>query len=230
MKPLHIWLAALLALGYTTAAANPARPEASQTEPLKLFIDKELVGMPGRVEVSIGELDPRVRLAPCARIEPYLPAGARLWGRGVVGVRCVEGAAWQTVVPVHVRVYAPALVAARPLAAGESVQESDLRIDEIELTREPAGVLIDAAQAVNKQLVRPIAAGQALRADQLRARPVVAAGDTVRVTYRGTGFAVNVDGRALTAAADGQTVRVQTESGKIVTGVARPGRVVEVRS
>lgn len=42
-------------------------------------------GLPLRMEVSVGTLDSRLRLAPCARVEPYLPAGsacgdARAWG------------------------------------------------------------------------------------------------------------------------------------------------------
>ena len=32
------------------------------------------------MEVSVGTLDSRLRLAPCSRVEPYLPAGSRLWG------------------------------------------------------------------------------------------------------------------------------------------------------
>ena len=45
-----------------------------------------------RVEIEPGRLDPRLRLAPCERIEPYLPPGARAWGRSRVGLRCVQGA------------------------------------------------------------------------------------------------------------------------------------------
>src|SRR5207253_5142500 len=31
-----------------------------------------------RIEVQVGALDPRLRLAPCLRIEPQLPRGVRL--------------------------------------------------------------------------------------------------------------------------------------------------------
>src|SRR3989344_4914921 len=52
-------------------------------------------GLPLRMEVSVASLDSRLRLAPCARVEPYLPVGARLWGRTRLGLRCVEGqTAW----------------------------------------------------------------------------------------------------------------------------------------
>ena len=46
---------------------------------------------PTRVKVSVGRLDDNPRLAPCARMEPFLPPNTRLWGRTHVGVRCIEG-------------------------------------------------------------------------------------------------------------------------------------------
>ena len=44
-----------------------------------------------RVGVSLGQLDPRMRLAPCDRVKAYLPSGAQLWGRTRVGLRCEQG-------------------------------------------------------------------------------------------------------------------------------------------
>jgi hypothetical protein len=47
--------------------------------------------LPLRMEVEVGALDRRLTLAPCAQVEPYLPAGSRLWGKTRVGLRCVQG-------------------------------------------------------------------------------------------------------------------------------------------
>src|SRR4029079_11688804 len=72
-----------------------------------------------RIEVEVGRLDARLKLAPCARIEPYLPHGTRLWGRSQIGVRCAEGPSrWNVYLPVIVHVRGRALVAARALPAG----------------------------------------------------------------------------------------------------------------
>ena len=76
-----------------------------------------------RVEIEPGRLDPRLRLAPCERIEPYLPPGARAWGRSRVGLRCVQGPTpWNVYLPVTVKVFAPAWVAASALPAGSELQ------------------------------------------------------------------------------------------------------------
>ena len=179
--------------------------------------------------IEFGTLDPQARPAPCARVEPFLPAGARLWGRTSLGLRCSDGTAWSAFLPVTVRVFARALVAGRSLPAGHALTEEDYRSEEIDLTQQPAGLLQDAGFAVNKVLSRPLATGQPLRREYFRARPLVTPGDPVRLVYEGTGFSVSTDAKALGSATDGEPVRVQTESGRVVTGIARGPRRVELR-
>ncbi|MBK8064532.1 MAG: flagellar basal body P-ring formation protein FlgA [Betaproteobacteria bacterium] len=214
-----------------SAAGHPAQqpPGGATTEQLQMFLEREAGKIAARVEVSVGSLNPRMQLAPCARLEPFLPQGTRLWGRATLGVRCIEGAAWQVFLPVHIRAYGPAPVAARPLNAGEALNDSDLRIEEIELTRFPAGALADASQVADKQMARPLAVGQPLLRDHLRPRSVLAQGDTVKLVYTGQGFSVSTQARALSAAVDGQPVRVVTEGGRTLSGTARQGRVVEIK-
>ncbi|MEO7402660.1 MAG: flagellar basal body P-ring formation chaperone FlgA, partial [Burkholderiales bacterium] len=200
---------------------------------LRAFIDAQTRSLnetyPSRVEVQLGSIDPRRQLAPCARVEPFIPPGARLWGRSTIGLRCREGANWTIHLPLEVRIYGQALVAARPLSAGQAIERDDVRVEEIELTREPAGVAVDPAVLDGKLITRTVSAGTVLRADWLRGRPVVAIGDQVKLLYLGTGFSIAADAKALTSATDGQTVRVQIESGRVLTGTARDGRRVEVR-
>ena len=212
------------------AGANPGSPSQNDSpELLRLYLQKETAGVPGRVEVSIGNPNSRLQLAPCNNMQPFLPTGANLWGRSTLGVRCTEGATWQVFLPVHVRVYGQAPVAARPLNAGENLVAADIRFEEVELSRYAAGAIADPTQLEDKQLARQVAAGQPLMRDQFRARPVLGPGDMVKLVYSGPGFAVSTQARALTAATDGQSVRVVTESGKTISGTARPNRVVELR-
>jgi flagellar basal body P-ring formation protein FlgA len=195
---------------------------------LRAYVERQLVGTPGRVEVTVGELDSRRQLAPCGRAEPFVPPNARLWGRATLGVRCVEGAAWTVFVPLHVRIYGPVLVAARALPAGKVLDADDYRVAELELTREQPGMVASAEELRDRVTARPVAAGQPLRGDSFRVRPVLAPGDIVRVVHQGSGFTVSTEGKALGTATAGQVVRVQTESGRVVSGVASHGRIVEI--
>jgi flagellar basal body P-ring formation protein FlgA len=218
-----------------THAQSPANtaPAADPSKMLKLYLDAETTGLPGRVEVTIGALGERMRLAPCAQMVPFMPSGARLWGRSLIGVRCQDTAAgsagWSVLVPVDVKVFGQALVATRPLPAGEAPAADALELQEIELTRQPPGVMTDLAAIGDTILARTLTAGQPLRREHLRPRPVIAAGEMVKLLASGNGFSVTGYGKALSAGADGQTVRVQADSGRTMSGIARAGKIVEIR-
>lgn len=226
-------LAALLALAAPPLVAG-AQPGAAVFDEaaLRAFVSQQVAAAAGqqvtRFEVQLGQLDARAVLAPCRRSEPFLPAGMRPWGRMSLGVRCTDGANWSVMLPLTIRAWGPAVVAAVPLSAGAVLAAQDLREEEIELTRESAGLPRDPAQLQGRTLMRAIGVGQPLRADMVRATAVVQAGDPVRLRIAGPGFAISATGQALASAAEGQAVRVRTDLGKIVSGVARAGRVVDV--
>lgn len=218
-------------------APSTPPPLASSTVPpladadLRAWVSTQAAGMApqlSRLDVQLAPMPARSALAPCARAEPFLPQGARAWGRVTVGVRCVDGASWTTLVPVTVRAWAVGGVAAQPLAAGTVPGPADVREQEIEVTREFVLPMPNLQAAQGQALTRPLAAGQPLRADMLRTVAAVQAGDPVRLRIAGAGFSVTTTGQALSSAADGQTLRVRTELGKVLTGVAREGRVVDV--
>lgn len=182
-----------------------------------------------RVQVEVGSLDPRLKLAPCARVTPYLPQGARLWGATRIGVRCDEGARWNVYLPVRVKVLAQALTARETLAAGTVIEAGHLAMAEVDLAGEPGAALRREAEAVGRALNRPLRPGQALRRTDLRPRQWFAAGDTVRIVLRGAGYAVVSEGQALGPGVEGQNTRVRTEGGRVVSGRASGLRQVEVQ-
>jgi flagella basal body P-ring formation protein FlgA len=226
---------ALLAAGTAGAQVQPRvaqTPASESRDPIQTFIERNMpagnAAAGGRIEVSVGSLDPRLQLAPCQRIEPYLLPGTRLWGRTSIGVRCLEGATWTVSLPVTVTVRGPAVVAAEPIAAGSPATTAAVRIEEVELTRESGTPVTDPEQLMGKTFTRSIAAGQVLRLESLRATPTVVAGDPVRIDMVGKGFVIQSEGQALSAGAEGQPLRVRTESGRIVSGTLK-GRAVEIR-
>jgi flagella basal body P-ring formation protein FlgA len=185
---------------------------------------------PGRrVEVRIGRLDPRLKLAPCAQVQPYLPPGMRLWGPARIGLRCLDaGVRWNVFLPITVEVYGPGLVATTPLVAGTTLSAGDLAPATVNLATSSSPAVVEAAGAVGRVLARPLAAGAALHAGDLRARQWFAAGDTVRIVAGGAGWRIHGEGQALNPGLEGQTVRVRTESGRVVSGLAAGDRMVEV--
>lgn len=182
-----------------------------------------------RVEIEPGRLDPRLRLAPCERIEPYLPPGARPWGRSRVGLRCVQGPSpWNVYLPVTVRVFAPAWVTAAALPAGSVLQAEQLRQAEVDWAAAAATPVADVARLLGRELARPLPAGAAPRQTDLKQRLWFAAGDTVQLVTLGRGFSVSGAGQALGPGLEGQTVRVRTDNGRVLTGQAVGQNRVEV--
>ncbi len=219
----------LLLLGVCLVTIAPAWAQVP-VESLRQFVKRELGPVEGasRIDISVGEADARLHLAPCERAEPFLRSGTRLWGRVFVGLRCVSGARWSINVPVQVRVYGPGLVAARALPAGQPIGESDVRAEQVEWTRAPHGVARELSELQQRTASRTIESGEPIALDALRDVPAVAQGDPVKLVGRGEGFSITTDAVALAAASVGQPVRVRIESGKIMTGTARVGRIVEV--
>jgi flagella basal body P-ring formation protein FlgA len=182
-----------------------------------------------RTEVSVGRLDPRLKLAPCQQVQPYLPTGTRLWGAARVGLRCLDpGVRWNVFLPVTVAVHGPGLVAASALPAGATLTPADVRPAEVNLAGGPSRAIDDPAFAIGRVLARPLSAGEALRTDSLRPRQWFSAGETVRISAGGAGWRIHGEGLALNPGVEGQPVRVRTESGRVVSGLATGERVVEV--
>jgi flagella basal body P-ring formation protein FlgA len=182
-----------------------------------------------RVQVRVGSLDPRLKLAPCTAVQPYLPPGTRLWGPARIGLRCTDpGVRWNVFLPLTVDVFGPGLVAQGPLAAGAVIGAADLKPGTVNLSATASTAVAAPELAVGRMLARPLAAGDTLREQDLRARQWFAAGDTVRIVAGGTGWRIDGEGQALGPGIEGQSVRVRTESGRIVSGIAVADRRVEV--
>lgn len=206
------------------AQANPQAAAASDA--IHRLIADEIGGQ-RRIEVRVGQLDPRLRLAACARAEPFVPHGARLWGRSSIGVRCVDGASWTVMLPVTISVFDEVLVANATMAAGSVPTPADFRLQEVDLTRQHGALVTDPAQLDGRVLARALAAGQPLREDAMKLPPVFSSGDPVPLLVAGQGFTITSDGIAMGSAGEGQRLRVRTNNGRIVVGQVRD-RVVHL--
>jgi flagella basal body P-ring formation protein FlgA len=218
----------LVAAALMALAALPARGS-DLAERVRVLLDERLAGSAGEIEVSVGEPDSRLKLAPCARMEPFVPSGARLLGRTSLGVRCTEGANWVVYVPVQIRLFVDAWVAARPIPRGVTLGAEDVRLDRVDIAPLRGNAVLADVPLIGRMALRAVAPGEPLRRDALRSPPVVQPGDAVQVVAVGTGFAAQTPGKALTAAADGQTAQVALPGGKVLSGIARAGGIVEVR-
>ncbi|CAD5374750.1 Flagellar basal-body P-ring formation protein flgA [Rubrivivax sp. A210] len=219
MAPLA--LLAGLALAAPAARAAAQLPPAALVRALELATQaaRALAPAGARIQALPGPLDPRLRLAPCERVDVYLPAGVAAWGRSRVGLRCGQGAvAWNVYLPVTVQVWAPAVVTTAALPAGARLDAAQLARAEVDWAAAALPPHTEAAPLQDRVLLHPLAAGAAPRSNDLQPRLWFALGATVRVVGLGSGFTIAAEGQALTPGIEGQPARVRTESGRVLVG------------
>lgn len=236
----------------TASAATPPRTVVETPESVaRAFLDETLAPVlaarGAAAVVTIAAPDARRTAPPCSQFDAYAPPGARLIGRTLVGVRCADGSTWQAFVSAEVRVEAPGWTAARALHAGETLNAFDVALTSVTMTQAD----FDAALALSRGgsaaasrgmasldgrtlpplgrvVLRPVAAGRALSAADVRDEGRINAGEAVRVIYNGEGFSVTSEGRAVGPADPGSSIQIRLASGSVVNGTLRSDHLVEL--
>ncbi len=229
-------LAALVfpfALSTQTAVAQITEPEARQDlgalkQVAEQFLRTQASGLPGEVKVTLGSIDPRMKLPACATPEVFFPSSGKAWGKTTVGIRCTVPSPWTIYVAAKVQVHGDYIVASVPLAQGQTITQADIAKVKGDLTAMPAGIITDASQAIGRTVANSIRLGSPLRQDALRNQQAIQQGQAVRVILNGSGFSVSSEARALNNANEGQLTQVRTSGGQVISGIAKLGGIVEL--
>jgi flagella basal body P-ring formation protein FlgA len=223
-------------VGAALATAAWAQPANSLDFFAREWVDQAMASSPTamgnitlRPEVVLGSLDPRLQLAPCARVEPYLPKGSQLWGRSRIGLKCVEGpVAWNVFLPITVKAWGPGWVVKRTIQANTPITLADVeQAPEVDWAENRSPVLAQVEQWQGMLAAYTLLPGQTLREQNVRPPQAFAAGSQVKVVAVGPGFELSSSGQAMSTGYVGQVARVKLENGKVVTGKVRPGGSVE---
>lgn len=218
----------ILFLAFGLSSAQARQDPGPVRKAIEDYLRVQTKGLPGQVSYSVGAIDPNNSLASCTTFDVTLPSGTRPWGRINVAVRCTQAGGWSMFVPAQIRIVGNFLIAARPLAQGQVLAEGDVAGQTGDIAELPNGVLTEPRQAIGRTVALPVAAGKPLRSDMLRPAFVIQQGQSVKVVSSGPGFQVANEGRALGNAAEGQVVQVRLASGQVLSGIARPGGIVDI--
>lgn len=217
------------AVAMNTQATPPGQQDGESIRAAALaFLQQQSAGLPGRVTVTVSPVFPR-GLAACTSLEPFMPPGARTFGRTTVGMRCIGAKPWTLYVGARVAVDITYYVAARQIGAGEALSAADFMPRSGDLASLPQTVVTDPNQASGAVARMRISAGLPLRTDMLRSAASVIIGQTVKVIAVGTNFTISAEGSALSNAEPGQQVRVRTSGGQVITGVVKDAGTVQIQ-
>lgn len=219
--------------GTVAQAAQAAVPEGQQDgESIRraalAWLQQQAEGLPGKVTITVANVFPR-GLAACTTMQPFAPAGTRMWGRTTVGVRCAGERPWTLYLQAKISVQATYYTASRAIAPGEPLSAADLVARDGDLTLLPQAVVTDPSQAIGAVALVRVPPGLPLRQDMLRSASSVTIGQTVRVVAQGPGFSISSEGSAMNNASPGQQVRVKTAGGQIISGIVKDGGTVEIQ-
>lgn len=220
----------ILVLCCTRAFASAAAPQQSHAairDTALAYAQAQTRSLPDKVSIKVEDIDPRINLAACVKLEAFLPVGSAMTGKTSIRVRCNEQPGWSIFLQANIKVSVDLLFSNKPLKQGTVLSTADFSLHEGTLAQ--PGMLTDAAQAIGKTLKFSIGAGQALRQDMLRAPFVIRQGQTVKLQVRGSGYAIGTEGQAMSDAASGQAVRIKVASGQIITAIATTEASAEVQ-
>lgn len=227
----QVFLAIFALLAQSAWAQNPVTayqdPEILR-QTTEQFLRTQAAGLSGQVHIHVGAIDPRNRLPACVSPVASFSGVSRAWGKTTVAVACQAPSQWKIYIPAVVQVIGKYAVTAMPLASGHVLETNDLTQVSGDIASLPAGVVVDPAQALGRTLTISLKAGSPLRQENLRNQQAMQQGQTVRIVSNGPGFQVTAEARALNNAFEGQIAQARTAGGQVVSGVAKPGGVLEV--
>jgi flagellar basal body P-ring formation protein FlgA len=212
----------------TVAVAETVKLNEIQRAARELIARDTQAIYPGGAQIEVGQVDSRLRLAPCGQgLNAFTTPGSRLLGTVHVGVRCSGDRPWLVYVPVKITVQDIVLVASRPLPRGHLLTQQDFAVVKQDIKDLPAGYLREVTAVVGKQLKQPIMPGAVLTGSSLEQNALVKRGDTVTIVAQSSGIEVRAAGQALSNAGLGQAVEVRNLSSKrsIRATVTGPGMV-----
>lgn len=219
----------LAATGLLTATAAASPPGAGGNERLRRAALDELqsayASEPGRVEIDVAALDPRLQVPVCA--EPLLPAVNRLspnGGRVTVRIECRDDSPWTRHVAASVRIFQDIVVSSRALPRGSIVGPADVTLQEQDISTLRGQVIKDPAVAIGQAVRRAVSADTVLDIDLLEAPVLVQRGDMVVLTAERGSIAIRQTGTALQAGEAGKQIPVRNSGSDrvvqaVVTGV-----------
>ena len=193
------------------------------------FLQEYARTLPGEVKYEIGHIDPRISLTACGQPKAELARNVKPMGQTRVAVTCSDYASWTIYVPVTIRVYGDYPVAARQLRRGDVLRDSDIVMQQGDLSTLSQHAELDINNLLGKELSIGLNAGQPFRQHMLKSPAMVLKGQNVSIVYSTGGFSASNTGQAMSDGSVGELISVRTTSGTVIKGVVQADGTVKVQ-
>lgn len=183
---------------------------------------------PGRYEIQVNQLDPRLRMPMCDReLTATLESPAQPIGRVTVRLRCDGASPWTVFVPAQVRLFRDVVVVTRPLKRLGIIGSDDVALRERDISQIKQGYLTSLDQAIGQKLTRPMVTDQVITLVHMEQAEVIRKGDQVVISASSSGLSVKMPGEALSNGGMNEQIRVKNlNSNRVIRArVTAPGHV-----
>jgi len=202
-----------------------------QSQVAQFLTDEYTQAQAVKVEVKVGNLDNRLRLARCDQsLTLSLKDTTNSGGNVNVQVACKGTVSWTILVPALAKVYRSVAVAGRTLQRGDVINASDLTTDVKDVSEFRLGFALAPETIVGKEVKYTINKGEAFRNSALDAPLVIKRGDTVSMEATAGEISVRTNGTAVTDGRMGQQIRIKNnQSARIINAkVVGAGKVQSI--
>lgn len=226
-----------LLMSIAAATAGNAAPATVTTQSLDAvrdaaasYVRSQLPPHGGTYYVTAGNLDTRLRLAPCAEpLVASMPSNLLGGAHVTAAVRCQAPQTWTVYIPVTIESEAPVLVLRHGAARGAQLSAADVEVQIRRLPGVGSRYVADVTSLEGRRLKRSLPAGNPLTPEVLVQDVVVRRGQRVILLASTENFEIRAQGTALSDGHSAERIRVQNDSSsKIVEGVVESGEVVRV--
>jgi len=185
---------------------------------------------PGSVQVNVGALDSRLRLAACEQpLKAALPTNATFRARMTVAVSCAGPTTWTVYVPVNIETQISVLVLRHAAGRGARLTADDVEVQSRTVTGAGDDYLTEPAELAGRTLKRPLGAGAAVTADAMVADALIKRGQQVTLLAAVGAMEVRARGVAMNDAPAAGRVKAQNlSSGRIVEGFVESADVIRI--
>jgi flagella basal body P-ring formation protein FlgA len=183
-----------------------------------------------KVDIKVGNLDKRLRLAACMDLVFQLQDATNNGGNVNVQVSCNETSRWTILVPATASIFRPVAVASKNLQLGDVVSESDIQLATKDVSGLRMGYELIPERIIGKEIKYAVTKGDAFRTSALNAPLAIKRGDEVSVEAVAGSIKVLTKGTAISDGRIGQQIRVKNnQSSRIVNArVIEAGKVQSI--
>lgn len=213
-------------------SANAQAPieniESIRSKVAQFLTDEYVQAQAIKVEVKVGGLDNRLRLAKCDQNLVMTSKDTTNAGGNInVQVECKGSSAWTILVPAQAKVYRSVAVASRNLQRGEVINAGDLTTEVKDVGDLRLGFTLVAETLIGKEVKYTVNKGEAFRNSALDAPLVIKRGDTVTMEAAAGDISVKTSATAVSDGRIGQQIRVKNnQSARVVNAkVVGAGKV-----